>query len=167
MQTYDVCKWLSTLCADGCIHLFAHYTTSLTSSCRCIWKYWNSKMLVRYILLNVCLRLSPFYQLSFVQFMGLCVVSLPISVVMTVRISVLYLIIIIKSEVWPICHCLGLGHETMVGAVMYFYVLLYPVYVEEWCKKQTNDYASSQKISTWMVEIVTHELKNKVWIMTV
>ena len=34
-----------------------------------------------------------------------------------VRIRVLYLIIIIKSEVWPICHCLGLGHETMVCAV--------------------------------------------------
>ena len=25
--------------------------------------------------------------------------------------------IIIKSKVWPICHCLGLGHETMVCAV--------------------------------------------------
>ena len=30
---------------------------------------------------------------------------------------VLYLIIIIKSEVWIINHCLGLGHETMVCAV--------------------------------------------------
>ena len=29
----------------------------------------------------------------------------------------LYLIIIIKSEVWTITHCLGLGHETMVCAV--------------------------------------------------
>ena len=29
----------------------------------------------------------------------------------------LHLIIIIKSEIWPICHCLGLGHETMVHAV--------------------------------------------------
>ena len=25
-----------------------------------------------------------------------------------------YLIIIIKSEIWLICHCLGLGHETMI-----------------------------------------------------
>ena len=31
--------------------------------------------------------------------------SLPISLMMIVRIRVLYLIIIIKSEVWPICHC--------------------------------------------------------------
>ena len=30
---------------------------------------------------------------------------------------VLYLIIIIKPEVWIINHCLGLGHETMVCAV--------------------------------------------------
>ena len=30
---------------------------------------------------------------------------------------VLCLIIIIKSEVWTITHCLGLGHETMVCAV--------------------------------------------------
>ena len=28
-----------------------------------------------------------------------------------------YLIIIIKSKVWPICHCLGLDNETMVCAV--------------------------------------------------
>ena len=31
--------------------------------------------------------------------------------------NVLYLIIIIKPEVWIINHCLGLGHETMVCAV--------------------------------------------------
>ena len=33
------------------------------------------------------------------------------------RIYILCLIIIIKSEVWTITHCLGLGHETMVSAV--------------------------------------------------
>ena len=72
-------------------------------------------------------RLRLFSQLSFIQYMGLCVFSLPI------RMSwlwecVLYLIIIIKSEVWFINHCLGLGHETMVCAVcltmflsLYFY----------------------------------------------
>ena len=43
---------------------------------------------------------------------------------MIVRIYLLYLIIIIKSDVWPICHCLGLGHETMVwftGVRLYFH----------------------------------------------
>ena len=51
------------------------------------------------------------------RYIGLCVFSLPISHVIIVRIRVLYLIIIIKSEVWPIFHCLGLSHETTVCAV--------------------------------------------------
>ena len=44
----------------------------------------------------------------------LCVFSLQISLMMIARICVLYFITIIKSDTWPICHCLGLGHETMV-----------------------------------------------------
>ena len=36
---------------------------------------------------------------------------------MIVRIRVLYLNAIIKWEMWPICHCLGLGNETVVCAV--------------------------------------------------
>ena len=55
--------------------------------------------------------------LSITQHVGLCVFSLPIPPVMNERIHVLCLIIIIKSEVWTITHCLGLGHETMVCAV--------------------------------------------------
>ena len=51
------------------------------------------------------------------QYMELCVFSLPISRMMVVRIGVRYLITIIKSRVWPICHCLGLGQETMACAV--------------------------------------------------
>ena len=43
--------------------------------------------------------------------------------VMIERIYILYLIIIIKSEVWTITHCLGLGHETMVCAVCLFVFL--------------------------------------------
>ena len=48
--------------------------------------------------------------------MGLCVFSLLLSLVMTVRIYKLDLIIIIKTEVWHICHCLGLSYETIVCA---------------------------------------------------
>ena len=67
---------------------------------------------------RVCLTLSQFSQLSFMQYMGLCVFSLPIYLMMIVIIHALKLIIdIIKSEVWPIYHYLGLGHETMVCAV--------------------------------------------------
>ena len=41
------------------------------------------------------------------------------------RECVLYLIIIIKPEVWIINHCLGLGHETMVCAVCLTMLLWY------------------------------------------
>ena len=46
--------------------------------------------------------------------------------VMIERIYILCLIII-KSEVWAITHCLGLGHETMVCAVclsIFFFIFL-------------------------------------------
>ena len=74
-------------------------------------------MPVRYNLSSVWVRLSIFSQLSIIQYVGLCVFSLPISFVMIERIYILCLIIIIKSEVWTITHCLGLGHETIVCAV--------------------------------------------------
>ena len=35
--------------------------------------------------------------------------------------DVLYLYIIVKSEVWPICHCLRLGHETMYALSVFLY----------------------------------------------
>ena len=82
-----------------------------------IWRHWIYKMPVRYNLSSVWVRLSIFSQLSIIQYVGLCVFSLPISFVMIERIYILCLIIIIKSEVWTITHCLGLGHETMVCAV--------------------------------------------------
>ena len=69
------------------------------------------------ILSSLWVRLSIFSQSSIIQYVGLCVFSVPISSVMIVRIYILCLIIIIKSEVWTITHCLGLGHETMVCAV--------------------------------------------------
>ena len=82
-----------------------------------IWRHWTYKMHVRYNLSSVWVRLSIFSQLSIIQHVGLCVFSLPISFVMIERIYILCLIIIIKSEVWTITPCLGLGHETMVCAV--------------------------------------------------
>ena len=45
------------------------------------------------------------------------------------RECVLYLIIIIKPEVWIINHCLGLGHETMVCAVcLTVFLCSYPMF---------------------------------------
>ena len=82
-----------------------------------IWRHWTYQMPLRYNLSSVWVRLSIFSQLSIIQYVWLCVLSLPISFVMTERIYILCLIIMIKSEVWTIAHCLGLGHETMVCAV--------------------------------------------------
>ena len=78
-----------------------------------------TKCLSRYILSSVWVRLSIFSPLSIIQYVGLYVFSLPISLVMIERIYILCLIIIIKSEAWTITHCLGLGHETMVSAVCF------------------------------------------------
>ena len=87
-----------------------------------IWRHWTYKMPVRYILSSVWVGFSIFSQFSIIQsiiiqYVGLCVFSLPTPLVMIERIYILCLIIIIKSDVWTIIHCLGLGHETMVCAV--------------------------------------------------
>ena len=84
-SVYGICKWSDTLWPAGRVLLFADYTISLSSLCRLIWRHWTNKMLVRYMLPNVCLRLRQFSQLSFIQYMGLCVFSLPNSPVLIVR----------------------------------------------------------------------------------
>ena len=78
-----------------CSFVFAHYSTSLASLCKCIWRYFIYKIIVRYILSRVCQRLSQFSQWSFMIYMGLCVFGSPISLMIIVRIRVLYLNIII------------------------------------------------------------------------
>ena len=51
-----------------------------------IWRHWTYKMPVRYNLSSVWVRLSIFSQLSIIQYVGLCVFSLPISFMMIERI---------------------------------------------------------------------------------
>ena len=80
-----------------------------------IWR--TFEMHVRYNLSSVWVRLRICSQLSIIWYVGLCVFSLQIFFVMIERIYILCLIIVIKSEVWTITHCLGLGNETMVCAV--------------------------------------------------
>ena len=115
-SVYGICKWLDTLWPIGRVRLFADYTISLSSLCRLIWKHWTTKMLVRYMMPSVCLRLRQFSQLSLYSLYGAVSSAYPILLWWS-RECVLYLIIIIKPEVWIINHCLGLGHETMVCAV--------------------------------------------------
>ena len=88
-SVYGICKRSDILWPLGRVRLFADYTISLSSLCRLIWRHWTTKMLVRYMLPSVCLRLRQFSQLSFIQYMGLCVFSLPISAVMIVRMCTL------------------------------------------------------------------------------
>ena len=88
-SVYGICKWSDTLWPVGCVRLFADYTISLSSLCILIWRHWTTKMLVRYILPYVCLRLRQFSQLSYIQYMGLCVFSLPNSPLMIVRMCTL------------------------------------------------------------------------------
>ena len=45
---------------EGRICWFAHYTASLSSLSRLIWKHWTNKMVIMHILSNVCLRLGQF-----------------------------------------------------------------------------------------------------------
>ena len=87
--------------------LFVQYTISLSSLCKLIWRHWTYKMPVRYVLSSVWVRLMIFSLSYIMQYVGLHVSSLPISLVMIWRIHILCLIIIIKSKVWTITHCLG------------------------------------------------------------
>ena len=88
-SVYGICKRSDTLWPVGRVRLFADYTISLSSLCKLIWKHWTTKMLVRDMLPSVCLRLGQFSQLSFIQYLWLCVFSLPNSPVMIVRMCTL------------------------------------------------------------------------------
>ena len=83
-SVYGIRKWSDTLWTAGRVRLCADYTISSSSLCKLIWRNWISKMLVRYMLPSVCLRLRQFTSLSFIQYMGLRVFSLPNSPVMIV-----------------------------------------------------------------------------------
>ena len=86
---YDECKYSDTFWLAYRVHLFVHYTISLSLLCKLSWGHWTYKMPVRYISSSVWVRLSVFSQLSIIQHMGLCVFSLPISLVMIERIYTL------------------------------------------------------------------------------
>ena len=133
------------------VHLYIRFGLQIIFVCLCItpshychcanfiWRHWTYKMPVRYNLSSVWVRLSIFSQLSIIQYVGLCVFSLLISFVMIERIYILCLIIIIKSEVWTITHCLRLGRETIVCAVCLSIFLL-----------QTHVYHCSLQLK-WMI----------------
>ena len=91
---------------------------------------------------RVWVRLSIFSQWSIIQsiiqYVGLCVFSLPTPLVMIERLYIFCLSIIIKSEVWTITHCLGLGHETMVCAICL------SIFLWQWNHPRTSNITPSQ-----------------------
>ena len=79
---YIYTEYSDTLWLADRIRLFVHNTLSLTSLCKLIWRHWSCKMPVRYILSSVWVKLGTFSQLYIIQYMGLGVFRLPISLVM-------------------------------------------------------------------------------------
>ena len=80
---YDECKHSDKFWLADRTRLFVQYTISLSSLCKLIWRHWTYKMPVKYILSSVWVRLSIFSPLSILQYVGLYVFSLPISIPMT------------------------------------------------------------------------------------
>ena len=136
----DECKYSDTSWLADRTRFFVQYTISLSSLCKLIWRHWTCKIPVRYILSSVWVRLSIFSPSSTIQYVGLYVFSLPISLVMIEIIYILCLIVIIKWEVWTITHCLGLGHETMVSAVCLSMFLLNRKYAWNVMSPPRNDF---------------------------
>ena len=57
---YDESKRLDTFWLEYRIRLLVHYTISLSSLCKLIWRYWTHNMPVRYILSSVWVRFTHF-----------------------------------------------------------------------------------------------------------
>ena len=89
-----------------------HFIIISSSLCKLIWRHWTYKMPVRFILSSLWVRLSIFSVIHYTIYGAVCFqfTHFPCDD----WENILCLIIIIKSEVWTIIHCLGLGHETMV-----------------------------------------------------
>ena len=86
---YHECKHSDTFGLADRVRLL-YITPSHYHNCaKFIWGHWTYEMPVRYILSSVWVRSNIFSQLSIIQYMGLCVFSLPISLVMIDRIYTL------------------------------------------------------------------------------
>ena len=103
---------------------------------------------------------------SFVLLLSLSVWSTFRYIRLIVRICVLHLIIVMKSEVWLICHCLGLGHDTMVWAVClaiflwicYFAIMIYIVLCDIG-KTGWGELLPTLEYSPYAIESIFHLLR--------
>ena len=103
-------------CLFVCLHITLTTSLSLSSLCRFIGGHWHlNDCHVYYV---QCLpKIKSIFSIIFIQYMEMAVFSLPISLVVIVRLCVFHFIIIPKSEVWTIRHNLGLVPETIICAV--------------------------------------------------
>ena len=83
-----------------------------------IWRHWIYKMSAWYNLSSVWVRLSIFSHLSIIQYVGLCVLSLPIPFSCDDWDNI-YTLCYYHHQIGSMnyYHCIGLGHETMVYVV--------------------------------------------------
>ena len=123
---YDECKWADMFCLYSTPSHY-HHCAKLSEDIermKCLSDEFCRVCKIKHIS-------QLFAVQSITQYVGLCVFSLPTPLVMIEIIYILCLIIIIKSEVWTITHCLGLGHETMVYAVCLAILLWIGIHTSE------------------------------------
>ena len=93
-------------------------------------------IIIRYMLPSVCLKLRPFSQFLSFNIWG-CVLSAYPIIPWWSWECVFCRIVIIKSDVWIINHCLGLGRETMVCGV---YLIMFLWYYTQHCNNGDRAY---------------------------
>ena len=81
--------WLPWQPAGLWVFFFCLHITQSQNHYAELWRHRTSETLFGYMLLSVCLRLSQFPQFSFIQYMELCVFSLPNSLAVIVTMCIL------------------------------------------------------------------------------
>ena len=92
--------------------------------------HWTYKMFFRLCSVEWVSNIKSIFSVHFMRHMGLYTFSLPIYLLKIVGISVFHLIIIVKSKMCFISHCLRLGHEIMVCVIcldMFLYIEQWPI----------------------------------------
>ena len=117
-----LCKSFGTLWPESSLNI----TKLLWLLCGRVQIQRTDQMLIRYVLWNECLWLIPFVHKLCAMYgtVYLMFTHFPCDHCEHFCISVLHLIVIIKSEIWIINHYLRLGHESMLymhSMILYFY----------------------------------------------
>ena len=85
-----------------------------------IWRHWTNKMPIRYNLSGVWVRFTIFSQWSIIQYVGLCVFSVPISLVMIERIY-MYTLSYYHHQIGMVCAvCLSIFLSMIILVCAYF-----------------------------------------------